>query len=116
MKSQRILKDQYKARKSKIGVFQIKNTINGKIYVDGSLDLDAIWNRNKMELKFGSHRNEILQQEWRAFGEENFMFEILAEIEQKEGVEMNYAYELKQLTSMFIEELSPFLDKGYNNR
>jgi hypothetical protein len=79
-----------------------------------SINLEAIWNRIKVELKFGGHRNKILQEEWTNFGEENFRFEILYEIEQKEGDKLDYNKEAKKLEEMFIEELQPFAEKGYH--
>jgi hypothetical protein len=114
MKSKKEIKDEYKTKKFKIGVFQIRNTVNGKIYLDGSLDLDAIWNRSRMELNFGTHGNSELQKEWKEFGEANFKYEILSEIEQKDEIKIDYNKEVKQLTEMFIDELKPFADKGYN--
>jgi hypothetical protein len=114
MKSQKELKEEYKAKKFRIGVFQIRNTINGKIYIDGSLDLNAIWNRNRVELNFGTHRNNVLQKEWKEFGEENFRYEILSEIDQSDGEQIDYKKEVKLLTEMFVDELKPFMDKGYN--
>ena len=114
MNSQKTLKEKYKQRKVRIGVFQIRNTINGKIYVASSLNLDAIWNRNKMELNFGNHRNSTLQSEWKEYEEENFRYEILGEIEQKEGDTIDYNKEVKTLEGMFIEELKPFDNNGYN--
>ena len=113
MKSNKELKEAYKLAKLKIGVFQIRNTINGKIFVDSSPNLDAIWNRHRSELNFGGHRNVQLQQEWKEFGEDNFRFEILSEIDQKDG-DVDYAKEAKQLAEMFIDELKPFGEKGYN--
>ena len=115
MKKQKELKEAYKNQKFKIGVFQIRNTVNGKIYVGSSVNLDAIWNRNRTELNFGGHRNELLQKEWKEFGEENFRFEILSEIKQDDTENMDYKSELKTLEQMFIEELQPFAEKGYNN-
>lgn len=114
MKSQKELKNDYKAAKPKMGIFQIKNKLNGKIYVDSSTNLDAIWNRFKTELKFGSHRNEELQQDWNAYGEAAFTFEIVSELKQKEDEEVNYTAELKELKAMYVEELQPFGEKGYN--
>lgn len=114
MKSNKELKDTYKITRFKIGVFQIRNTINGKIFVDSSPNLDAIWNRHRMELNFGGHRNEVLQQEWKTFGAENFRFEILSEIVQKDNGTVDYNKEAKELASMFIEDFQPFADKGYN--
>ena len=114
MKTNKQLKEEYKQIKFKIGVFQIRNLINEKIFVGSSINLDAIWNRIKVELKFGGHRNEKLQNEWNEFGEENFKFEILSEIDQKEGERVDYNKEVKELENMFMEDLQPFGDKGYN--
>ncbi len=114
MKTQKEIKDEYKQKKFRIGVFQIRNIQNEKIYVSSSVNLDAIWNRNRVELNFGNHRNEGLQQDWKTLGEANFRFEILAEIEQKDGETTDYGKEVKKLETMFIEELQPYLEKGYH--
>jgi len=116
MKSKKELKENYKQKILKIGVFQIRNTVNEKIYLGSSVNLDAIWNRNRMELNFNGHRNELLQSEWKQYGEEAFRFEILAEIEQKDGEKTDCNYEVKKLEEMFIEELQPFGEKGYNQQ
>jgi hypothetical protein len=111
MNSKKKLKDEYKHKKIRMGVFQIRNTINGKLYVGGSLNLDAIWNRNRAELNFGNHRNVVLQVEWKEYGEENFKYEILGEIEQRDGDKINYTSEIKILEEMFIEELEPIYNR-----
>ena len=116
MKSKKELKNIYKEMKFKMGVFQIRNAVNGKIYVEGSTDLDAIWNRHKFQLKMDSHPNVELQEDWRDFGEENFSYEILSEIKQDDTKTIDYRREIMQLEKMFIEELQPFYDKGYNIR
>lgn len=115
MKTQKELKEAYKQQSFKIGIFQIRNKVNGKRYVGSSLNLDAIWNRNRAELNFGGHRNITLQKEWKEFGEENFTFEILSEIKQEAGAKIDYKKELKQLEAMFLEELQPYAEKGYHN-
>ena len=112
MKSQKQIKEEYKFKKFKMGVFQIRNTVNGKIYVGSSLNLDAIWNRNKMELNFGNHRNSILQSEWKQFGERNFTYEILAEVVQKDEDKIDYNKEVKTLEAMFIAELEPVYNRN----
>jgi hypothetical protein len=114
MKSKKELKDSYKQLKFKIGVFQIRNTTNNKIYIDSSTDLIAIWNREKFQLKLGSHPNAELQKEWNEFGEEKFVYEILSEVKQEDGETIDYRKEVKQLAKMFIDELQPFNEKGYN--
>ena len=114
MNTKKEQKDIYKKMKFKVGVFQIKNTENQKIFVGSSTDLDAIWNRIRTELRFGNHLNTELQNDWKKFAEENFVYEILSEIKQDEESTRNYRKEARQLEEMFIEELQPFGDKGYN--
>ena len=117
MKSKKELKNSYKEMKFKIGVFQVRNTANQKIFVGSSTDMEAIWNRIRTELKFGSYPNAALQADWNTFGEENFVFEILSEIKQDDDNEsVNYRKEARQLEQLYIEELQPFGDKGYNTR
>jgi len=114
MKTKNELKEEYNLIKPKIGVFQIRNTVNGKIYIESSVNLDKIWNRHHAELKAGGHRNLSLQKDWNEFGESNFKYEILSEIKQEENKGADYAKEAKQLAKMFIDELQPFGQKGYN--
>jgi len=114
MKSKKELKESYKEMKFKIGVFQIRNIVNNKIYVESSVDLVAIWNRYKFQLKNGLHPNTYLQKEFSEFGEKKFIFEILSEIKQDDTKNTDYRKEVKQLETMFIEELQPFDENGYN--
>lgn len=114
MKSNKELRAAYKATSFKAGVFQIRNTVTGKIFVGSSTNLDAIWNRIKVELKFGGHRNSQLQQDWNSIGEDHFAFEIISELELGEDTKKDLGKEVKKLEEMFIEELQPFGDKGYN--
>lgn len=114
MASRKELKDSYKQMKFRIGVYQIRNSVNGKIFVDSSVNLDAIWNRNRVQLKFGSHPNEEMQKEWNEMGEESFHYEIISELVQKDGETTDYGKEVKQLERLFLEELQPYGEKGYN--
>ena len=116
MKTRKELKEQYKQRKNKMGVFQIKNTHNNKIFIGSNLDLNAIWNRQKMQLKLESHPNKDHQEDWKEYGEESFIYEILAELKQDDKKEINYKRELKELEKLYIEELEPFEAKGYNKK
>lgn len=108
--------EEYKNIKFKMGVFQIRNIVNGKIFIEGSSNLDKIWNRHYLELNFGNHRNTVLQKEWNEFGEQNFVYEILSEIKQEEDNRIDYSKEIKTLEQMFLEELQPYNEKGYNRK
>jgi len=54
--------------KFKMGVFQIKNNCNGKIFIGSSLDLTAIWHAQKLQLEMGMHQNSDLQKDWKKYG------------------------------------------------
>ncbi len=106
MKTKRELKEAYKQMKIPMGVFQIKNISNNKVLIDNSIDMESKWNRHKMELKFGNHRNRTFQKDWNDYGENNFVFEVLSELKKNDEENINYNKELKTLQDMVIEELN----------
>ena len=114
MKSKKELKSAYKNIRFPMGVFQIRNQVNGKIFVGSSMNLEKIFNRHRFELEMGSHRNTSLQKDWNEFGAENFIYEILGEVKYEEEKAVNYDQEVKIMEEMFLEELQPFGEKGYN--
>ncbi len=115
-KTKKELKEEYKNMKFDMGVFQIRNTANDKIFVDSGTNMNAKWNRNRLQLNFGNHPNKELQKDWNTFGEESFEFEIVSELEHKENENIDYQKEVKLLEEMMMEELKPYEDKGYNKR
>jgi frataxin-like iron-binding protein CyaY len=116
MKTRKELKEEYKQMKFRMGVFQIRNKMNGKVFIGSSTDLKAIWYAQKLQLDVGMHQNSDLQKEWKENGAENFIYEILEEIEQKEDNPTDYSKEVKALENMIIEELKPYGDKGYHTK
>ncbi|NWJ50132.1 MAG: GIY-YIG nuclease family protein [Bacteroidetes bacterium] len=106
MKTKKDIKEEYKQMKFRMGVFQIKNISNNKIFVDNSVDMTSTWNRHKFELKFGTHRNRELQKDWNEKGEDNFVFEILSELKQDDERKVDYPKELRLLQQMMIEEMN----------
>ncbi len=115
MKTHKEMKLEYKLRKSKCGVFRIKNLINGKMYVAGSKDLEKIWNSERFKLNLGSHKNKRLQQEWKDYGESSFEFAILYEIPLKDDDNpKNYEEDIKAYEELLIEEYDTRDSKGYN--
>ncbi|MFV0593026.1 MAG: GIY-YIG nuclease family protein [Draconibacterium sp.] len=96
----------YKQMKFQMGVFQIKNRSNNKVLIDNSTDIPSKWNRHKMELRFGNHKNQELQQDWNSGGENNFVVEVLAELKENEEQTIPYQRELKALQKQTIEKLN----------
>ena len=99
------VKKAYKEAKRPMGVFRIRNIRNDKSYLSFGTDLPAKINRHKAELRFGSHRNRELQEEWSLFGESSFQFEVLDELIQEENSQTKPAEELRILAEMWIRKL-----------
>ncbi len=114
MKSKKELKKEYQERQKPAGVFQIKNTANGKILLGSSLNLEGPLNSHKFLLTIGGHRNAALQREWNEYGPDNFVFEILDVVKVKDEPGFNVSDELALLEQIWIEELQPFGERGYN--
>jgi len=102
--------------KFKMGVFKLTNLINGKIFIGSSLDLVAAWHSLKFQLELGTYPNQELQQDWIAYGPENFTYEIAEEIEQKDEENRDWAKEVKALRELVEEMLQPFEGNGYNQK
>lgn len=59
------------------GVYQIRNTLNGKRYIGGSINIDVRWQRHRSDLRRGAHHAIALQRAWNKYGEAAFVFEVL---------------------------------------
>ena len=114
MKSFKDIKREYKERKKPAGVFQVKNTANGKILLGSSLNLEGPLNRHKFSLTMGGHKNEELQKDWNTYGPDHFIFEILEVVKTSDDPNFNLEDELTLLEQIWIEKLQPFGERGYN--
>lgn len=114
MKSKKEINREYLERPKPAGVFQVKNTVNGKLLLGSSLNLEGALNGHKFTLKIGSHRNKGLQNDWNEYGAESFVFEILETVQVREDPNYNLGDELTLLEMIWLEKLQPFGEKGYN--
>ena len=106
------LLEQFKQIKTYMGVIQIKNNVNGKIYIASFSNLKNRWFTIKAQLETGRFANLQLQKEWKDFGAEAFTYEVLEEKETDEVVDMKW--ELKKMEKPWLEKLQPYGDRGYN--
>ena len=113
-KSRKELNREYKERVKPTGVYQVKNLANGKVLLGSSLNLEGPLNRHKFMLKIGSHTNKALQKDWDELGPEQFVFEILEEVNRKDDPSFNLKDELTLLEMIWLEKLQPFGERGYN--
>lgn len=110
------LKKEYQQNHTPMGVFQIRNLVNDKVFVGSSLNLPGIINRHKFALGMGGHQNKALQAEWKEFGADNFVFEILDELTPVSDPQHDYREDLKQLEDLWLEKLEPYGERGYNEK
>jgi len=110
------LKREYKEADIPAGVYRVWNKPNDRSLVGSSVNLPAILNRNRTELRAGGHRNRELQSDWNALGEEAFAFEILDTLPPRDGPGYDAKSELKVLEDLWLERLAPYGERGYNTR
>ena len=83
-------------------VYKITNTITGDFYIGSSKDVKHRWAEHKCQSVWKKYPNKQLYKDMQKYGLENFVFEILAEVEPDK---------LKDAEQLFIEKLKP----TYNN-
>lgn len=74
----------YKERKKISGIYLIRCTASGQLWVGQWPDLETIQTRLWFTLKHGGHPNKDLTAAWKTHGEAEFRFEILEKLENEE--------------------------------
>lgn len=78
-----------------MGVYAIKNNLDGKIYIGSSVDILNRFKRHKYELIRGEHNNKYLQCAWNKYGGDNFSFELLEPVRDKNKLRERETYYIK---------------------
>ena len=81
------------------GVYKITNTITGDFYIGSSNDVKKRLAVHKCKSRWNDNPNSPLYLDMRKYGIENFVFEILEEVEPEK---------LKEAEQKFIETFKPF--------
>jgi hypothetical protein len=112
----RTAKRDYKLSHRPMGVFQIRNKVNDKVFVDSSLNIPGKINRLTFQLNAGKHPSKSFQADWNEFGRDGFEFETLEDVMPRSDANYNYAADIETLEDLWLEKLEPYGDKGYNER
>jgi hypothetical protein len=104
-RSKREMTRLYKETLRPAGVYAIRNTANGRVFVGASLDLEGALNRQRFELRMRGHRDAALQRDWDQFGAEAFRFDVLHTLKKRDDPAHDYAAELADLLALWREEL-----------
>lgn len=111
------LRREYKEARQDAGVYQIKNTVTGRIFIGSSVNVHARINRHKAGFAFiDSHENPRILPDLRAHGKDSFVFEVLEILDGEYDSAAALRDDLKILEEMWLEKLQPFGDNGYNVR
>jgi hypothetical protein len=113
-KTRKEIHREYKERAKPSGVYQVKNIASGKVLLRSSLNLEGPLNRHKFMLKINGHTNKELQKDWNELGPDQFIFEILEVVQVKDDPNFNLKDELTLLEQIWLENLQPFGERGYN--
>lgn len=109
------LKRAYKENPPMAGIYKVTNKVNGKIFIGKGLNVQGKMNSLEFQLKHGSaFINKELQDDWKQYGEKNFTFEIIDQLEPSDDPKKNMTDELSELESLWLNKLSPYNEKGYN--
>lgn len=107
---------EYKMSVRPMGVYQIRNLQNDAVWVNSSLNLPGSFNGDRVKLNGGFHPARRLLPDWKEFGEENFVFEILEEVQPRSDPGYDYKADLEFLEDLWLENLAPYDESGYNER
>ena len=66
----------------KTGIYQIRNTVNGMIYIGSSINIAARWREHKYDLNMNKHRNQHLQSAYNKYGKDAFVYEVLEVLDE----------------------------------
>jgi group I intron endonuclease len=68
------------------GIYRIRNTVNGKVYVGSAVDVAKRWIVHRHHLSKRTHHCRHLQHAWVKHGEAAFVFEIIEAVPVKKGL------------------------------
>lgn len=68
-------------------IYQIRNKVNGKVYVGSTNNTRLRWNNHRSSLNRGVHENPYLQNAWNKYGAGAFEFSVLEEVDDENRIE-----------------------------
>lgn len=103
-----------------VGIYQIKNRINGHLYIGQSSNMRVRWMKHIDYLKKNKHWNKHLQSAWNLYTEINFTFEVLelCDISELTIKEQHHFDRLAQETVTYNKGLftdNPFRGRKHSN-
>ena len=89
----------------KSGIYQIRNLVNGKIYIGSAVNLRKRMHKHSSNLRHNKHCNIKLQNAYNKYGKDNLVFEVVELVPNKE--------QLLDREQYYIDTLNT-VNEGYN--
>ena len=105
---------QYKETPRTAGVAVVRCRPNGKVLLIAGVDIPALVNRHRAQLKLGGHPNRELQADWKSFGADAFEFEVVDTLPVPETADVDQRDDVQALEALWMEKLAPYGERGYN--
>jgi hypothetical protein len=97
------LKEQYATRRVIGGIYAVRNTQNGKLLLFSTTDMPGSLNRFTFSQQIGGCIHPKLRKEWGKNGS-GFVFEVLEELEKKEGqTDEEFTLDVQALFELTLE-------------
>ena len=95
----------YKDTPRPMGVYQIRNLINGKTFIGSSLDLPGKFNSHRFQLACGSHVAAALQADWQKYGADAFAFEVLEYLNPEKVDKADWRKAVTAMEEKWLQEM-----------
>jgi hypothetical protein len=106
MSGRKALLRDYKERKVAAGIYAVRCTTTGEVWVGATPDLSTRQNRVWFSLRLGSHQEPTLQAAWNAHGADALAFEAVESIDGEGLDNFGRASRLKDRRDHWIETLN----------
>jgi hypothetical protein len=73
----------FKERKPSAGIYAIRCSTSGSVWIESSLNLEAAENGQFFQLRNGLHRNKEMQSVWNSEGEKAFSFSVMESLPEE---------------------------------
>lgn len=74
------------------GIYQIRNLVNGKVYIGSAKCFRQRWQVHLSQFRRGKHHSPLLQRAWSKYGENAFSFSVLALCDKACLIELEQAF------------------------
>ncbi len=95
----------YKRAFPSMGIYAVRCTASGQVWLGRSRNLEGALNRVQFEMRQGPPRNPALREVWHLHGVGGFSFEVLDRVKERDDPLFDYPAELDTLLELWRAEL-----------